>query len=96
VVHDIVMYIVLTSQQSEITIIQSDDNQPKQDDEKSQVENGLFRTIIMYTVWWVIFLWKMVMDKSLAIKIHWEKFSYEEHLATSYVLVKNSRIKCHR
>jgi len=49
-VHGFVMYTVLTSQQSEITVIQSDDNQPKQDDEKSRVENGLFKTIIMYTV----------------------------------------------
>ena len=35
---------VVPTSQSEVTVMQSDDNQPKQDDESSQVEhtNGLY------------------------------------------------------
>ena len=44
-------YTVPTSQ-SEVTVAQSDDNQPRQDDESSQMEhtNGLYVCGILYVV----------------------------------------------
>ena len=40
---------VVPTSQSEVTVMQSDDNQPRQDDESSQVEcaNGLYLCVII-------------------------------------------------